>query len=129
VFVSGSTFCRGFQGLRTGDRNRYFRIPNRDVNINTQYSSPNIVRMIKSKRMRRAGHVESMEEGRGVYSFLVGKPEGKRPLERTRSRCEDNIKIDLQEVGWGGAKTGLIWLMIRTGVGQFVNMVANHRVP
>ena len=73
MFVSGSTFCRGFQGLRTGDRNRYFRIPNRDVNINTQYSSPNIVRMIKSKRMRRVEHVARMGEGRGEYRVLVGK--------------------------------------------------------
>ena len=66
------------------------------------YSSPNIVRVIKSRRMRWAGHVARMGEGRGVYSVLVGKPEGKRPLGRPRRRWEDNIKIDLQEVGCVG---------------------------
>jgi len=78
------------------------------------YSSPNIVRVIKSRRMRWAGHVASMEERRGVYRVLVGKPEGKRPPGRPRHRWEDNIKMDLQEVGWG-AWTGMIWLRIGTG--------------
>jgi hypothetical protein len=63
------------------------------------YSSPTIVRMIKSRRMRWAGHVARMGEGRGVYRVLVGKPEGKRPLGRQRCRWEDNIKMDVQEVG------------------------------
>ena len=63
------------------------------------YSSPNIVRVIKSRRMRWAGHVAHMEEGRGVYKVLLGKPEGKRPLGRPRHRWEDNIKMDLQEFG------------------------------
>jgi 3-oxoacyl-ACP reductase-like protein len=62
------------------------------------YSLPNIVRVIKSGRMRWAGHVARMGE-RGVYRVLVGKPEGKRPLGRTRCRWEDNINMDLQEVG------------------------------
>jgi hypothetical protein len=66
------------------------------------YSVPNIVRVVKSRRMRRAGHMARMEEGRGVHRALVGKPEGKRSLERPRSRWEDNIKMDLQEVGRGG---------------------------
>jgi hypothetical protein len=65
------------------------------------YSSPNIIRVIKSRRLRGAGHVARMEERRGSYRALVGKPEGRRPFGRTRSRCEDNIKIDLREVGWG----------------------------
>ena len=65
------------------------------------YSSSNIVRVIKSRRMRQAGHVAHMEEGIGVYR--VGKPEGRRPLGRPRHRWEDNIiKMDLQEVGCGG---------------------------
>jgi hypothetical protein len=63
------------------------------------YSSPNIVRVIKSRRMWWAGHVARTGEGRGVYRVLVGSPEGKRPLERPRSRWEDNIKMDLREVG------------------------------
>ena len=65
------------------------------------YSSPNIVRVIKSRRMRWAGHVARMGEGRGVYKVLVGKPEGKRPLGRPRRRRENNIRTDLQEVGLG----------------------------
>ena len=65
------------------------------------YSSPNIVRVIKSRRMRWAGHVVRMGEERGVYSVLVGKPEGKRPLGRPRRRWVDYIGMDLQEVGYG----------------------------
>jgi hypothetical protein len=65
------------------------------------YSSPN-VRMIKS-RIRWAGHVARMREGRGVYRVLVGRPEGKRPLGRRRRRLEDNIKMDLREIGIDGA--------------------------
>ena len=70
--------------------------------LNNQYSSPNIVRVIKTRRMRWAGHVARMGERRGVYRVLVGKHEGKRPLGRPRRRWEDNIKMDLQEVGCGG---------------------------
>ena len=65
------------------------------------YSSPNIVRVIKSRRMRWAGHVARMGEERGVYRVLVGKPEGKRTLGRPRRRWVDNIRMDLQEVGCG----------------------------
>jgi hypothetical protein len=66
------------------------------------YSSPNIFRAIKSREIRRAGHEARMGVGRGLYRVLVGKPEGKRALGRHRRRWEDNIKIDLQEVGCGG---------------------------
>jgi hypothetical protein len=69
--------------------------------LNDLYSSPSNVRMIKSIRMRWAGHVARMGEKRGVYRVLVGKPEGKRLLGRPRRRWEDNIKMDLQEVGCG----------------------------
>ena len=62
------------------------------------YSSPNILRVIKSRRLRLAGHVARMEEGRGVHKVLLGKPDGKRPLGIPRRRWEDNIKMDLQEV-------------------------------
>ena len=65
------------------------------------YSLPDIVRVVNSRRMRRAGYVARMGEGRGVHRVLVGKPEGKRPLGRPRRRLEDNIKMDLQEVGGG----------------------------
>ena len=63
--------------------------------LNDLYCSPNIVRVIKSKRMRWAGHVGRMGERRGVYRVLVGTPEGKRPLGIPRRRLEDNIKMDL----------------------------------
>jgi hypothetical protein len=66
------------------------------------YCSPNIVRVIKSRRMRWVGHVECMGEGRGVYRVLVGRPIGKSPLGRPRCRWEDNIKMDLREIGIDG---------------------------
>ena len=69
--------------------------------LNGLYSSPNIVRVIKSRRKRWAGHVARMGEERGVYRVLVGKPEVKRPLGRPRRRWVDNIRMDLQEVGCG----------------------------
>ena len=65
------------------------------------YSLPNIVRVVNSRRMRWAGHVARMGEGRGVHRILVGKPEGKSPLGRSRLRWEDNSRMDLQEVGGG----------------------------
>ena len=70
--------------------------------MNDLYSSPNTVRVMKSIRMRWVGHVARMGERRGVYRVLVGKPEGKKPLGRHRRRCEENIKMDLQKVGFGG---------------------------
>ena len=67
--------------------------------LNDLYSSPNVVRVIKLRRMRWAGHVARMEERRVAYRALVRKPEGKRPLGRPRLRREDNIKMDLEDVG------------------------------
>jgi len=69
--------------------------------LNDLYSTPNIVRVIKSRRMIWAGHVAHMGEERGVYGVLVGKPEGKRPLGRPRRRWVGNVRMDLQEVGCG----------------------------
>jgi hypothetical protein len=71
--------------------------------LHSLYSSPNIVRVIKSKRMRWVGHVARIGEGRGVYRVLVGRSEWKRPLGRPRRRWEDNIKMDLMEIGIDGA--------------------------
>jgi hypothetical protein len=90
------------------------------------YYSPYIVRVIKS-RMRWKGPVARLEEERGVYRFLVGKPEGKRPLGRPRRRWEDNIKMDLQEVGCGG----MDWIGLaqdRDRWRELVNAVMNLRV-
>ena len=92
------------------------------------YSSPNIVRVIKSRRMRWAGHVARMGEERGVYSVLVRKPEGRRPLERPRRRWVDNIRMDLQEVGCGY----MDWIGLsqdRDRWRTLVSAVRNLRVP
>jgi hypothetical protein len=66
------------------------------------YSSPDIIRQIKSRRMRWAGHVARMGEGRNVYRVLVGKSEGRTSLGRPRHRWEDGIKMDLREIDWLG---------------------------
>ena len=92
------------------------------------YSLPNIVRVVKSRRMRWAGHVARMGEGRGVHRVLVGKPEGKRPLGRSRHRWEDNIKMDLWDVG-GGCPN---WMELAQGRDRWrtlVSTVRNLRVP
>jgi hypothetical protein len=79
--------------------------------IYSLYSSQNIVRVIKSRRMRWAGHVTRMGEGRGVYRVWVGSPKGKRQLGRPRHRWEDNVKMDLTEIGIDG-RTGFSWFRI-----------------
>jgi hypothetical protein len=68
--------------------------------LNDLYSSPNIIRVIKSRKMRSAGHAARMGMGRGAYGILVGTRERMSALRRPRLRWEDNIKVDLQEVGW-----------------------------
>jgi len=92
------------------------------------YSSPNIVRVVKSRRMRWAGHVARMGEDRGVQRVLVGKPEGKRPLGRPRRRLEDNIKMDLQEVRGGRGD----WMELAQDRDRWrarVGMARSFRVP
>jgi transcription termination factor 2 len=96
--------------------------------LHSLYSSLNIVRGIKSRRMRWAGHVARMGEDRGVYRVLVGRPQGKRPLGRPRRRWKDNIKIDLREIGMDGAN----WIRLAQDRVQwrvFMNTVMNLRVP
>jgi hypothetical protein len=80
------------------------------------YSSPNIIKEIKSRRMRWAGHVARMGEERNVYRVLIGKPEGKRPLRRPRRRWENGIRMDRREIGWW-SDNGSSWLRIGTGRG------------
>jgi hypothetical protein len=70
--------------------------------LHNLYSSPNIIRLIKSRRMRWAGHVVRMGEMRNAYRILVGKSEGKRPLGRPRRRWVDNMNMDLREIRWDG---------------------------
>jgi hypothetical protein len=92
------------------------------------YSSPGIVRMIKARRIRWAGHVARMGEVRGAYNILVGKPEGRRPLGRPWRRWEDNIKTYLGEIRFGDVD----WIHLaqdRDKWGALVNTVMNHRVP
>ena len=96
--------------------------------LNVLYCSLNIVRVTKLRRMRWAGYVARMGEGRGVYRVLVGKPDGKRPLGRPRHRWEDNIKMDLQEVGCGG----MDWISLAQDTDRWralVNAVMNLWVP
>ena len=96
--------------------------------LNDLYSSPNIVRVIKSRRMRWAGHVARMGQEREVYRVLVGKPEGRRPRGRPRHRWVDNIRMDLQEVGCGY----MDWIglaMDRDRWWTLVSAVTNLRVP
>jgi hypothetical protein len=92
------------------------------------YSSPSIVRVIKARRMRWAGHVASMGEVRGAYNILVGRPEGRRPLGRPRRRWEDSINMDLREMGFGD----MDWIHLaqdRDRWRALVNTVMNLRVP
>jgi hypothetical protein len=96
--------------------------------LHSLYSSPNIVKVIKLRRMRWAGHVERMGKERGVYGVLVGRPEGKRQLRRPRRRWEDNIKMDLRETGIDGAN----WIRFaqdRVHLWAFVSTVMNPRIP
>jgi hypothetical protein len=77
------------------------------------YSSSNIIRVIKSRRMKWAGHMARMGNRSGAYTVLEGRPDGKRPFGRPRRRWENHIKMYLQEVGWGS----MDWLWLRTGTG------------
>jgi hypothetical protein len=96
--------------------------------LHSLYSSPNIVRVIKSRKMRWVGHVARRGMGRCVYRVLVGRPEGRRPLGRPRHRWEDNIKMDLREIGIDGAN----WIQLDQDRVQWqacVNTVMNLWVP
>jgi hypothetical protein len=91
-------------------------------------SSPNIIKQIKSRRMRWAGHVARMGKERKVYRVLVGKPEGKRPLGRQRRRWEDGVVMDRREISWRGEGVG--WIQLAQDRGRWwvlVNTVMNLR--
>jgi hypothetical protein len=96
--------------------------------LHNLYSSPIIIRTIKSRRMRWAGHVAHMEEKRNAYRILMGKPEGKRPLCRPRRRWAGNIKMALRDIGWGC----MDWIHLAQDKDQWrplVITVINLRVP
>jgi len=117
---------RIFQPKRVEVKGEWRRLNNEE--LNDLYSSPNIVQVIKSKRMRWAGRVARMVEKRGVHRVFVGKPEGKIPLGKPRRRWDDNIKMDLQEVGCGG----MDWIELaqdREKWRVLVNAVMNSWVP
>jgi hypothetical protein len=88
---------RIFGPKRDGVMGGWRKLHNKE--LHNLYSSPSIIRIIKSRRMRWVGHVARMGEKRNVYRLLVGKPEGRRPLGKPRCRWIDNIKIDLLEIG------------------------------
>jgi hypothetical protein len=96
--------------------------------LHNLYSSPSIIRVIKSRRKRWAGRVARMGEKKNAYRILVGEPEGKIPLGRPGRRWEDNIKRDFREIGWGG----MDWIDLAQERDQWralVNTVMNLRVP
>ena len=118
---------RGIFGTRRDEvTEEWRRLHNEE--LNDLYSSPNIVRVIKSIRMRWAGRVARMGEEMGVYRVLLGKPEGRRPLVRPRRRWVDNIRTDLQEVGC----VCMDWIGLaqdRDRWRTLVSAVMNLRVP
>jgi hypothetical protein len=91
---------RIFGSMRDGVTGGWRKLHNKE--LHNLYSSPTIIRIIKSRRMKWAGHVARMGEKKNVYRLLVWKPEGKRQLGRPRHRWIDNIKMDLLEIGLGG---------------------------
>jgi hypothetical protein len=118
---------RIFGPKRDEVKGKWMRLHNEE--LNDLYSSPNIIRVIKSRKKRRAGHVARMEEKRVAYMISVGTPEGRRPLGRPRRRWEDNIKMDLQEVGWGGMDwTELAWDRDRCLRGAHIAFVCFVRI-
>ena len=124
--VFESRVLRRIFGPKKNEVTREWRKLHNDE-LNDLYFSCNIVRVIKSRIMRWAGYIALVGERRGVYRILVGKPEGKKPLGRPRRRWEDDIKVDLQEVGCGGVD----WFELaqgRDGWREFVNVVMNLRV-
>ena len=117
---------RIFLPKKDGVTGKLIKVRNKE--LNDLHSSPNIDRVIKSRRMRLAGHVARMDERGGVYWVLVGKPEGNRPLGRPRHRWENNIEMDLQEVECGGKD----WIELAQDKDRWralVTAVRNLRVP
>jgi hypothetical protein len=123
--VFGKRVSRGIFGPNRDEiTGKWRKLHNEE--LHDLYSSPNIVKVIKSRRLRWDGHVARIGEEGGVYRVLVGKPEGKRPLGRPRRRWED-IRMELQELGCGG----MDWIGLAQDIGRWraiVNTVMNLRV-
>jgi hypothetical protein len=122
-FCSPGTFCPSLFYVKFGVWRKLH-----DEELHGLYSSPSIVRVIIARRMRWAGHMAHMGEVRGAYNILVGRPGGRRPLGRPRSRWEDNIKMDLREIGFGDVDW-IQWAQDRDRWRALVNTVMNLRVP
>jgi hypothetical protein len=120
--VSENTVLRKIFGPKREEDGSWRKLHNDE--LHSLYSSPNILRVIKARRMRWAGHVARIEEGKGVYRVLVGRPEGKRPMGRPRRRWEDNIKMYLREIEIDGAT----WIRLAQDRVQG-RAVMNFRVP
>jgi hypothetical protein len=122
-----NTVLRGIFGPKRDEvTGEWKKLHNKE--LHNLYSSPSIIRIIKSLRMRWAGHVERMREKRIAYRLLVGKPEGKRPLGRPKRMWVHNIRMYLGEVGWGDVD----WIGLaqdRNRCRAFVDSVLNLRVP
>jgi hypothetical protein len=120
--VLGRIFGPKRDEVRGGWRKLHFE------ELRNLYSSPNIIRMIKSRKMRWAGNVARVSNIRHAYNILVGRPEGKRPLGRPRRKLEDNIKMDLRKIGLDGVN----WIYLAQDRDQWwgpVDTVMNLRVP
>jgi hypothetical protein len=125
--VFGKRVLRRIFGLKTDEvMGGWRKLHNEE--LHNLYSLSSIIRMIKSRKMRWAGHVARMREKRNAYRILVGNSEGKKPLGRTRRRWVDNIKMDLRKIGWDG----MDWIDLAQDRDQWralVNTVMNLRVP
>ena len=113
-------------GPKRDENGEWRRLHNKE--LHSLYRSPNIVRVIKSRRLRWAGHVARMEEGRSAFKILTGKSNGKRPLGRPRRRWEDNIRMDLEEIGIN-AENWVDSAQDRNYWRALVNAALNLRVP
>jgi hypothetical protein len=113
------------ESLYTTDKLRLSRVKE---NLYGLYSSPNVIRVMKSRRMGWAGHATHMGDRRGAYRVLVGRPEGNTPLGRPRRRWDNDIRMDLKETGW----LGVAWIELaqdRDRWRTLLDAVMNLRVP